>query len=234
MGTVFGLKTDKHKVMIAVNILSLITLGLVIQIGGAYLVNAAVYLLGEGSLQGSAAASAAAQYGEYMERIRSIEPRQYANVLFVAPLVEEIVFRLLFLRAGKMVMPFWAANILQAALFGIYHSVTIQKVYGFLMGLIIGCVCHYCPIIYRNFIKKMNETSENVPERGLADVPDSLLGVAITFVLHAVINAGGLFIAPLMPADIAVSLQLVIGFLLMALAVAACLLLMRRAKEVRR
>ncbi len=226
-------KMSKHKVMIAVNILSLIALGLVLQIGGAYLVNAAVYLLGAGSPSGSSAASIAAQYGEYMERIRAIEPRQFAHILFVAPLVEEIVFRFLFLRAGKMVMPFWAANILQAVLFGVYHSVTIQKVYGFIMGLIIGCVCHYCPIIYRNLITEMNEAPENDPVWGLAGVPDTLLGVAITFVLHVIINTAGLFVAPLMPADIAVALQLVIGAVLMALGGVACLLLMRGAKGVR-
>ncbi len=222
----------KHRIMIAANILSLIALGLIMQIGGAYLVNAAVYLLGGGSFSGSAAA-AAAQYGEYMERIRAIEPRQFAHILFVAPLVEEIVFRLLFLRAGKMVMPFWAANLMQAALFGIYHSVTIQKVYGFLMGLAIGCVCHYCPIIYRNIIRDINAGPSEQRVWGLADVPYTSMIVAITFVRHFIINSTGVCVAPRMPADIAVSLQIFIGLVLMALTAGACLLLMRGAKGVR-
>ncbi len=222
---------SKHRVMVTVNIFSLIMLGLVLQIGGAYLVNAAVNLLGGGSFSGSAAAEIAEQYGRYMDRIRNIEPRQFTQIIFVSPLVEEIVFRLLFLRAGKMVMPFWAANILQAILFGVYHAVTIQKIYGFVMGLMIGCVCHYCPIIYRKVIRQINAESSDRPVWGLLDVPDSIMGVAITFVLHVVINTTGLFVAPLMPADIPVVLQVIIGVLLMALAAGACYMLMRGAKE---
>ena len=35
-------------------------------------------------------------------------------------------------------MPFWAANLVQALLFGFYHRFMVQRVYGFVMGLIIG------------------------------------------------------------------------------------------------
>ncbi len=209
----------KYKLMPVANILSLIVLGLVLQIGGAYLVNAAVDLLGGSAADAaSAGAKAAVEYSAYMESIRAIEPRKFAHILFVAPLIEEIVFRFLFLRAGKMVMPFWAANLVQAVLFGIYHTVMIQRVYGFIMGLMIGCVCHYCPIIYRK------ATGKN-------DFPDTLLGVAITFVLHVVINATGLFVAPLLPADIVIPLQIFIGLIMMALAAAACYMLMRQSRK---
>ena len=210
----------KHKLMPAANILALIALGLVLQIGGAYLVNAAVTLLGQaaGADAASAGAKAAMEYSAYMDSIRAIEPRKFAHVLFVAPLIEEVVFRFLFLRAGKMVMPFWAANLVQAVLFGIYHTVMIQRVYGFVMGLIIGCVCHYCPIIYRKNVKN-------------SDLPDTVLGVVITFVLHVVINATGLFLAPLLPADIAIPVQIGIGTLMMAVAAGVCLVLMRESAK---
>ena len=194
---------------LVLNIISLLFLGIVMQIGGAYLVNAAVKIL-DGT--GGAAASAAEQYSDYMEYIRSMDPRQIGHVIFVAPLVEELVFRLIFLRAGKMVLPFWAANIIQAVLFGIYHGVAIQRVYGVIMGLIIGCVFYYCPIIFRSHTSK---------ENGLADLPNSLMGFAATFVLHMTINVAGLYIAPLFPADVPVPVQLTAGILLMATAVAA-------------
>lgn len=197
----------KHK--LALNIISLLMLGIVLQIGGAYLVNAAVKILGDA---GGAAALAAGEYSDYMDFIRSMEPRQVAHVIFVAPLVEELVFRLIFLRAGKMLLPFWAANIIQAVLFGIYHGAAIQRVYGIVMGLIIGCVFYYCPIIFRAHAQSKD---------GLLALPNSLLGFAATFLLHMTINVAGLYIAPLFPADVAVSIQLVAGTVLMAVAVAA-------------
>lgn len=189
----------------ALNIVSIILLGLVLQIGGAYLVNAAVNIMGSSDV--SATASAAIEYSDFMEYIRTIEPKQLTNIIFVAPLFEEIVFRLIFLRAGKMVLPFWAANIIQAALFGLYHTLTIQRVYGFVIGLVIGCVFNYCPIIYRN--------NHNTV------LPDSLFGFLVTFLLHVVINTAGIFVAPLLPADIAYSYQILAGSVLMVVAFAA-------------
>ncbi len=219
---------SKHRVMTAVNIASLMALGVILQIGGAYLVNAAVMYFGEASST-SAVAEAAGQYAQFMDRIRNIEPREFAHVIFVGPLVEEIVFRLIFLRAGKMVMPFWAANIVQAVLFGVYHTVIFQKIYGFAMGLIIGCIFHYCPIIYRN-IHTSRKSYDEERGRGLIDLPASLLGVMITFVLHMIINATGLFLVPLFPADIALPAQIFIGSALMIAAAGACIMLRRKAR----
>ena len=200
-----------------VNIASLILLGVVLQIGGAYIVNAAVECLAGSS---SGAADAAQEYRDYMQYIRSIEPRQFANVMFVAPLVEEIVFRLIFLRAGKMIMPFWAANLVQSVLFAIYHKAAIQKVYVFVMGLVIGCVFYYCPIIYRRAYGGEGNAGDT-GRRGLAslvDLPNSLFGVGATFILHCVINTAGLFVAPLLPADIPLGAQFAIGGILMGVA----------------
>ena len=212
--------------MVIINIAALMILGLLLQTGGAYLVNALVHLLEDGgaaAVSGSAANEAANQYSNYMETIRSLGPRQIVHAVFVAPLIEEIVFRLIFLRAGKMVMPFWAANLVQAALFGIYHTVTIQKLYGFVMGLIIGCVFCYCPIIY----KRSSESAG-----GLMDMPDSLLGVMITFLLHMIINATGLFVMPFLPGDIAASIQIAVGLVCMFIAALAVIVLYHQSRKV--
>ena len=202
-----------------INVISLILLGLSLQIGGAYIVNAAVNCMEQSQ---GAVGEAAGQYKSYMDAIRSIEPRQIMHVIFVAPLVEEIIFRLVFLRAGKMMLPFWAANLIQAALFGIYHSTTVQKVYGFVMGLIIGCVFYYCPIIYRSRRSAFADgksSGRNLP--GPLDLPNSLFGVALTFFLHMIINSTGLYLAPLLPADIAIPAQFGLGIVLMAVAAGA-------------
>ncbi|MCR5673772.1 MAG: hypothetical protein K6F87_08685, partial [Lachnospiraceae bacterium] len=82
------LTDKKRKLMFILNFISLIILGLVLQIGGAYIVNAAVEILGEGT---SGATQAASDYKNFMDAIRQIEPRQFVHIIFVAPLVEEIV-----------------------------------------------------------------------------------------------------------------------------------------------
>ena len=225
--------------MTILNVLALIVLGIILQIGGAYIVNAAVECLAatatvpDNSAAVSASAAAALQYQDYMGYIQSIEPRQFAQIIFVGPLVEELVFRLIFLRAGKMVLPFWAANIVQSLLFAIYHNVTIQRIYVFVMGLIIGAVFYYCPIIYRNAAKAA--AKENAKDkRSLLDLPNCLIGFGASFILHMVINTSGLFLVPLFPADIAIALQFSIGGLMMAIAGVVVYYLYRQQRAAKR
>ena len=63
------------------------------------------------------------------------------SVLF-APLSEELIFRGVTLRQASRALPFWAANILQALLFGVFHMNLLQGIYAFFLGLILGYVCH--------------------------------------------------------------------------------------------
>ncbi len=184
------------------NILTLVVMGLAIQIGGAYLVNAAVMCFPD--------TEPVLQYAKYMGAVRSFGSREIIHAIFVAPLVEEIVFRLIFLRAGKMVLPFWAANLIQASLFSIYHTLTLQRIYAFVMGLMIGCVFYYCPVIYMNV--RTDDTG----------IPNSLMGVSFTFILHVIINFTGIYVAPLFSPDIDVSVQILVGTVCMLAAFAAC------------
>ena len=213
----------KRRLMFAVNIASLLVLGLIMQIGGAYLVNAAVEYFGKGAGAGTPGffQEAAKKYLAYMAAVREYTPAQIVQAMFVFPLVEELVFRLIFLRAGKMIMPFWVANLTQAVLFAVYHSLTLQRIYAFVLGLMIGCVFYYCPIIYRS--KYTQEEAGNKKDAGLLDMPDSLIGVMLTFILHVAINSAGLFITPLIPADVPLSFQIFAGTTLLVIATLACL-----------
>lgn len=64
--------------------------------------------------------------------------------VLLAAVGEELIFRgmtmTLFKRSG---CGFWIANILQAALFGMFHLNFIQGVYAFVIGIIIGCVVEW-------------------------------------------------------------------------------------------
>lgn len=57
----------------------------------------------------------------------------------IGPVMEELIFRGAVLdRLRQTAYPFWIANLIQAALFGIYHMNLIQGVYAFLWGSLLG------------------------------------------------------------------------------------------------
>ena len=63
--------------------------------------------------------------------------------VLLAPLAEELLFRGVTLEKAKKIMPFFAANIVQALMFGIYHGNLIQGTYAFLLGVLLGYVAEY-------------------------------------------------------------------------------------------
>lgn len=68
----------------------------------------------------------------------------FISTVLLPPLTEELVFRGLILRylrrAGAR---FWAANLIQALLFGCFHMNLIQGIYAFLLGLILGYLANH-------------------------------------------------------------------------------------------
>lgn len=56
----------------------------------------------------------------------------------IAPVSEELIFRGVIFRLVGRMSPFYAANIFQAILFGIYHGNIVQGIYGASLGLILG------------------------------------------------------------------------------------------------
>ena len=61
--------------------------------------------------------------------------------VLLAPIAEELVFRGLIFRYSRHALPFWAANIWQAFLFGVVHLNFIQGIYAFTLGLFMGWIC---------------------------------------------------------------------------------------------
>ena len=69
------------------------------------------------------------------------------SVIF-APFSEELIFRGVTMHQARKALPFWAANLMQAALFGIFHMNMIQGIYAFFLGLILGYICERGGSIY--------------------------------------------------------------------------------------
>ncbi len=61
--------------------------------------------------------------------------------VFLMPIGEELAFRGLTYRFARTALPFWAANLLQAALFGIVRLNVIEGIYAFCLGLFLGWLC---------------------------------------------------------------------------------------------
>ncbi len=76
------------------------------------------------------------------------------SVVF-APLSEELIFRGVTLRQCKKAVPFWVANLTQAALFGVFHMNMIQGIYAFFLGLILGYICERGGSIYHSILLHM-------------------------------------------------------------------------------
>ncbi|MCD8148105.1 MAG: CPBP family intramembrane metalloprotease [Clostridiales bacterium] len=71
-----------------------------------------------------------------------VTPMLIAYSVILAPIVEELIFRGLTFRYARHALPFWAANVWQALLFGLIHGNFIQGIYAFVMGLFLGFICH--------------------------------------------------------------------------------------------
>lgn len=72
--------------------------------------------------------------------------------ILLAPLAEELVFRGVTMRQAKKCLPFWAANFVQAFLFGVFHMNMIQGIYAFCLGLLLGYVCEKSGSIYNSIL----------------------------------------------------------------------------------
>lgn len=132
------------------------------------------------------------QYSKLMEQLigGNIWLSLLATVI-LAPLAEEFLFRGVTMKKAQKFMPFMAANVLQALLFGIYHMNWIQGAYAFVLGMILGFTAEYFHSIWASILLHacVNASAEVLtvlPEAvtetlaGIAGV--ALVGVILLFV----------------------------------------------------
>ena len=75
--------------------------------------------------------------------------------ILIAPISEELIFRGVTMKYATKVLPFIAANILQAFLFGLFHANMIQGAYAFVVGLFCGYVCYKGGSLYLSILFHM-------------------------------------------------------------------------------
>lgn len=132
------------------------------------------------------------QYSELMESLLggNIWLSLFVTVI-LAPLAEEFLFRGVTLKKAQKIMPFMAANALQALLFGIYHMNLIQGVYAFVLGIILGFTAEYfhsiwASILLHAFVNGSAEVLSSLPaaitETYVGVICIAVVGVALLFV----------------------------------------------------
>jgi len=129
------------------------------------------------------------QYSELMEQLigGNIWLSLFVTVI-LAPLAEELLFRGVTLKKAQEIMPFMAANILQALLFGIYHMNWIQGVYAFVLGMILGFTAEYfhsvwAAILLHAFVNGSAEVLSLLP----AEATETYVGVAVVATIGIVL-----------------------------------------------
>lgn len=99
-------------------------------------------------------------YHTYEELMKSVG---FGNVtlllalysILIAPISEELIFRGVTMKYALKVLPFAAANVLQAFLFGLFHANIIQGTYAFVVGLFCGYVCYKGGSLYLSILFHM-------------------------------------------------------------------------------
>ncbi len=128
------------------------------------------------------------QYGELMESL--IGGNIWLSLLvtvILAPLAEEFLFRGLTMKMAQKVLPFMAANVIQAILFGIYHMNWIQGVYAFVLGVILGFTAEYfhsvwASVLLHAFVNGSAEVLSLLPE-AVTETYIGIIGIAVVGVV---------------------------------------------------
>lgn len=114
----------------------------------------------------------------------------FYSVLF-GPVCEELIFRGVTMRLFRRALPFWAANLMQAVLFGAFHMNWIQGIYAFALGLVLGILCEkggsiYCSILFHilfNFwgtvLSQIIEPLENSVVFGIVMLLTTIVSLAL-------------------------------------------------------
>ncbi|MBP3490049.1 MAG: CPBP family intramembrane metalloprotease [Roseburia sp.] len=115
------------------------------------------------------------------------------SVLF-APFCEELVFRGVTMKQLLKCLPFWAANLIQAVLFGIFHMNIMQGIYAACLGVILGYVCEKGGSIYYSILLHILFNFWGTVISEYIWIGDSVFSVIFWFLFGIAMTAGGLLV----------------------------------------
>lgn len=114
--------------------------------------------------------------------------------VLLAPFSEELIFRGVTMRQLRKCLPFWAANVMQAILFGAFHMNMIQGIYAFCLGLILGYVCEKGGSIYYSILLHLLFNFWAAALSQFFTIGESTVSIVCWFLFACVMTIGGLLI----------------------------------------
>jgi hypothetical protein len=111
--------------------------------------------------------------------------------VLLAPVSEEFMFRGVTLGQLRKALPFWAANLIQAALFGIFHLNLIQGFYAFFLALFLGYLREKSSNLYCSILLHLLFNFWGTVLNEFFPIGDTLFSVLFYFVLAIVLTVGG-------------------------------------------
>ena len=130
-------------------------------------------------------------YGEASSSIATGTVLGVISVAFVAPVVEEFIFRGLVMTRLSRVMPGWLAVLLSAAVFGLCHGELVWFCYAFVLGAVFGFIDLRTGSILPSILGHM---AFNAIGQIMTFVPETEEGTEIVIALGVLFVAGIVFL----------------------------------------
>ena len=113
-----------------------------------------------------------------------------AYAVFIGPVSEEMIFRGAIFDRFYIGFDYWVANILQAALFGLYHMNLVQGLYAFCLGIVLGVIVKATGSILCSMLTHIifNGTSDILPI--VLGSGNNIINIAVMFVLFVIAVLG--------------------------------------------
>lgn len=107
----------------------------------------------------------------------------------VAPISEELVFRQVIYKRLRGISPVWAAVLISALLFGLYHGNLVQGIYAFIMGCLLALVYEWtgsfvAPVLFHMIANHLSDITYEFESIGEAVY--SSIGIIVSIVLLVV------------------------------------------------
>lgn len=115
-------------------------------------------------------------------------------IVLLAPVSEELIFRGVTLRQAKKALPFWAANLFQAVLFGAFHMNMIQGIYACCLGLLLGYICEKSGSIYNSILLHFLFNLLGTVLSGFLTMGTSALSLIACFLVSLLAGILGIFL----------------------------------------
>lgn len=116
----------------------------------------------------------------------------FIYAVLLAPICEELIFRGVTLRCFEKSLPFWLANLFQAALFGAFHMNWVQGLYAFVLGIILGIVCECGGSIYYSMLMHFLFNLWGTVLAGLIPETDSAIFIVIVIAITVISLVAGI------------------------------------------